>query len=302
MRYFLFKSFRIGVISLILFITTLIVISELLKYRIDPFYNKLTSTTNKGLILGDSRALQGIDPDHLSFPVVNFAFTIGHSPYDKSYIRLIKKKLNKYPKKHNTHIVCISPWSLLSNNTNNLDINPYFSEHLSLPLTSPNFEYLFKYVDFNFTKLNQLLASKQISKSNGYLMVQMDTIEWQQEYKRRVKEKIENYTEKYPVEELTLKSPRIFNLLEIINLLQLSGDVFIVRLPVSKEMLSFENIRFPNLNELMSHLSQKSNAPYLDLTDLKIRTTDGNHIFYLDVPFVSKTLDKRVNECDQRSK
>lgn len=299
MKYFLFKFFRLGLISLILFITTLIVISELIKYRIDPFYNKITSTTKKGLILGDSRALQGIDPDHLRFPVINFAFTIGHSQYDKSYIKLIKKKLNNYSKKHNTHIVCVSPWSILSNNTNKSDINPYFSEHLSLPLTNPNFEYLFKYVDFNFSKLNQLLASKQISKSNGYLSVQMDTIEWRQEYKRRVKEKIANYSEKYPIEELTLTSSRIFNLLEIINFLQLSGDVFIVRLPVSEEMLYLENKRFPNLNQLMYQLSHKTKAPYIDLTDLKIRTTDGNHIFYLDAPFVSQILDKRVNEYRQ---
>ena len=100
MRHFLIRILRLTMISLIIFLLVLITLTKLLEYKIDPFYNKLTSTTDKGLILGDSRALQGIDPDYLGFSAENFAFTIGHSPYDRSYIKLIKKKLKTSQKKH----------------------------------------------------------------------------------------------------------------------------------------------------------------------------------------------------------
>jgi hypothetical protein len=296
MRYFLIKLLRLATISFFIFFTFLIVILSHLKYRIDPFYNKLTSATEKGLILGDSRALQGLDPKYLRFPSENFAFTIGHSPYDKSYIKLIKKKLNNIEIKNRTHIVCVSPWSLLTNNKDHLDLNPYFTETLSLPLFNPNFEYLFKYVDFNFTQLNKLISSKQISKKNGYLMVEMDSGELQREYPRRVKEKIENYTAKYPFEILTLESSRVLNVTKIINFLQMTGDVHIVRLPVSPEMLKLEILRFPNFNHLMNQLSKNESVNYINLSDMKIRTIDGNHIYYKDVPRVSCQLDTLIKK------
>lgn len=302
MRHFLIRILRLTMISLIIFLLVLITLTKLLEYKIDPFYNKLTSTTDKGLILGDSRALQGIDPDYLGFSAENFAFTIGHSPYDRSYIKLIKKKLKTPQKKHRTHIICVSPWSLLTNNQDTSDLNPYFSENLSLPFLNPNLEYLVKYVDFNFAKLNQLIASKQISKKNGYLMVKMEILEWRREYPRRVKEKIERYTEKYPIEKLTLESSRVHNLKEIINYLQLTGDVFITRLPTSPEMLILENVRFPNFNQLMNRLSKIESVNYINLSDMQIRTTDGNHIYSLDVPLVSRQLDIRVKKSKTISK
>jgi hypothetical protein len=133
-------------------------------------------------------------------------------------------------------------------------------------------------------------------------MVKMEIPELRREYPRRVKEKIENYTEKYPIEKLTLESSRVHNLKDIINFLQLTGEVFITRLPVSPEMLILENVRFPNFNQLMNRLSKIESVDYINLTDMKIRTTDGNHIYSLDVPLVSRQLDFRINKSRTISK
>jgi hypothetical protein len=41
-------------------------------------------------------------------------------------------------------------------------------------------------------------------------------------------------------------------------------------------------------------ISKNFNAKYINLTDLEIQTTDGNHIWYKEVPKVTKELAKRL--------
>jgi hypothetical protein len=264
----------------------------LLRNRLDPYYLKLLAPSKGGLILGDSRALQGIDPDQFDFPIENFAFTIGHSPYDASYIKLIRKKIPKG--RGFQHLVSVTPWSLINNTGSKEDLNPFFSERLQLGFYNPNFEYISKYMDLSFTNLLNLLSSHAFTCDNGWLKQEMDSADLYREYPRRVKEKVENYEIKYPILVINLKTQRVQNLLEIIFLLKRSGNVNIVRLPVSKEMLDLENRRFPKFNQLLLEIAELSNSGYIDLTDMKVQTTDGNHIWYKEVERVSKQLTIRM--------
>jgi hypothetical protein len=294
MRIFLIKLFRIIFLTTVVFLISLLSISSLLKNSIDPFYIKLLGKTDNALILGDSRALQGIDPTYLPFMAENFAFTIGHSPYDKSYLKLIKKKVDTSTKVIGRHIVCVSPWSLVKIETDSNDINPFFSENLKLPLCNPNIEYLFKYTDLRFVSLLKLLRSNSISNNLGWLKIEMSEIELRKEYKRRVREKINNYKVKYDNHNLDSSTARIENLKAIIQFLKKTGNVCLVRLPVSNEMLELEKMYFTEFDNLLIEISKTFNLDYINLTDLEIQTTDGNHIWYKEVPKVTKELAKRL--------
>ena len=65
----------------------------------DPFYIRFTTPKQQNLILGTSRAAQGLQP-HVFDSICNvnfynYSFTIAHSPYGPTYLNSIKKKLNK---------------------------------------------------------------------------------------------------------------------------------------------------------------------------------------------------------------
>lgn len=68
----------------------------------DPFYIRFTTPQQESLILGTSRAAQGLQPkvfDSISsLDIYNYAFTIGHSPYGKTYLNSIKKKIRENTK------------------------------------------------------------------------------------------------------------------------------------------------------------------------------------------------------------
>lgn len=294
MKIFLSKLLKIFLLTLTVLFSLISITTHLLRNRLDPYYVKLLERSKGGLILGDSRALQGLDPDQFDFPLENFAFTIGHSPYDRSYIKLIKKKV---PKGEGfQHIVSVAPWSLINISGQQEDINPFFSESLKLPLIKPNFEYISKYMDLSFTNLLQLLPSHAFTTDKGWLRQGMDSVDLYREYPRRVKEKIANYETKYPKVGIDIETQRVQNLLEIIALLKESGNVTIIRLPVSRDMMELENRRFPEFNRLLHSIAELSSSSYIDLTDMEVQTTDGNHIWYKEVQRVSKELNSRLGK------
>jgi hypothetical protein len=294
MKKFILKIIQQIIIYLVFLIFIIFVFDILLRNRIDNFYTKLRSPTNNGLIIGDSRALQGLNPEYFNFPIENFAFTIGHSPFDKSYLGFIKKKLLINSNTKMIHIISVTPWSILTNPSDTSDINPYFSNNLHLPFMAPNFEYLYKYVNLSFVSLIKIMNSKTETLDNGWCKIKMDSIELASEYSRRVSEKITNYRNKYPTEVLHINSERVNNLEEIIDFLSTTGSVIICRLPISNEMLQLENEKFKCFNSLMSTVAKQTNSNYIDLTDLIVQTTDGNHIFYKDACKVSAILNSRI--------
>ncbi len=294
MKLFLLKIFSRLVIAFICLIVFVGLFTNYVKNQYDPYYVKLLGKTDRGLILGDSRALQGIDPEKLDFPTFNFAFTIGHSPYDDSYLKLILKKVDTLSKGKRHHIISVTPWSLISPENLNQDINPYFSENLKYNFSNPNWEYIIKYWDLSFINSLKLLRNKAHTSDFGWNNQNMGEEELKREYPRRVREKIDNYKSKYKKQALSLSSHRMQNLIHIINFLEKTGEISILRLPISKEMQELENQFFPNFNYLLSNLEIEDKIDFVDLTYLDIQTTDGNHIWGEDVPKVMRELNSRI--------
>ncbi|RDC62894.1 hypothetical protein [Adhaeribacter pallidiroseus] len=63
--------------------------------HLDTHYTRLTTTKAPSLIIGTSRAAQGILPlmfKEMAPHMQNFAFTIMHTPFGPTYLDLIHKK------------------------------------------------------------------------------------------------------------------------------------------------------------------------------------------------------------------
>ncbi|MDQ2769649.1 MAG: hypothetical protein M3Y54_04020, partial [Bacteroidota bacterium] len=93
-----------------------------LRGGVDAFYGRFASPAAGSLILGTSRAAQGIRPAVLAEklagqfegPLLNYAFTLTHSPYGPAYLASIRRKLRPAVR-HGLFIVAVDPWSLSAN-------------------------------------------------------------------------------------------------------------------------------------------------------------------------------------------
>ena len=87
-------------------------------YTDDVNYFKFSSPKSSSMILGTSRALQGLVPQAIDSvtgrnDLLNFAFTLGNSPYGKVYLDAIKKKIDR-SKKNGIFILAVDPWAISS--------------------------------------------------------------------------------------------------------------------------------------------------------------------------------------------
>ena len=116
----------------------------------DAFYVKFTTPKQSSLIIGSSRAAQGLIPNIIvekqaDNKLYNYAFTI-HTPYGKAYYNSIEKKLD-HQSKDGLFLVCVNPWTLSSmtkNSEDSLHIRELgsFIEETHFVHMKPNIEYL----------------------------------------------------------------------------------------------------------------------------------------------------------------
>jgi hypothetical protein len=88
----------------------------------DSFYEKISSPKQKNLILGTSKAAQGVQPEilkkQLNQEFFNFAFTLQSSSYGKVYLQNIQKKLDTTSSTSQDFILTVDPWSISSSTKN----------------------------------------------------------------------------------------------------------------------------------------------------------------------------------------
>ena len=85
----------------------------------------------------------------------------------------------------------------------------------------------------------------------------------------------------------------------IIDTLKKRGDIFLVRIPVSKPMRNLENKICPDFDDRMFTISKKHAIAYFDFKKADYNTTDGNHMTQSEGNRFSKELAdsiaKKVN-------
>lgn len=251
----------------------------------DPFYIRFTTPKQSSLILGTSRAAQGIHPVILNKVLLrndmfNYSFTINISPYGPTYLKSIKKKLDTISK-NGIFILTVDPWSISSISENPDDKSNFRELEKKLNKvqsvnTFPNLQYLAKLYDKQYYDIIKGNKNMFLHK-DGWLEVNiiMDSIIIKDKIERKVKSYLMNTLPKYKFSLFRLKF-----LIKTIKYLDNYGEVYLVRLPVHPKIMEVDNMLINNFNDKIKEAINKSSG-YYDMTRFndEFIYTDGNHLY-----------------------
>jgi len=283
--------FRLGIIGILISIVVYLFTKKTADGLCDSYYMRFTSSKQNSLIVGTSRSAQDLQPEAINTilknskyesTVYNFSFTLDDSPFGPGYYNAIKKKLNG-----NSHrglfIVTVDPWAVSTDTSNKNDDPDIFFEKRSFVTKmnfvnmSPNFEYIFRFYGKPLIALAYKKKKSVRLHDDGWLEVSppMDSMS----VLARIKEKTDKYTSVANSSKFSLT--RYFYLEKIIELLQQHGDVFLVRLPVGKEMSLIEKKMMPDFDKKVEEASIKYNIQYINFINESgnFLTIDGNHLY-----------------------
>ncbi|HEX8507541.1 MAG TPA: hypothetical protein VF630_19420 [Hymenobacter sp.] len=271
--------------------------------RVDAFYGRFTTPPAGSLVLGTSRAAQGIRPAVLAArlggrfeePLLNYAFTLTHSPYGPAYLRSIQRKLRPGVK-NGLFILAVDPWSLsLSGPEGVYPEDNSFIGQLNQVSQNPNLGYLTQYQTKPLYRLllDYATATERLHP-DGWLEVNIGTDSAQ--VRARTARKLQDYRRLAASQHL---SPgRLAALRQTIGALQLHGRVCLVRLPIGASLLKLERTYQPRFDQQMRQLAAAAAVPYLDYSAAPYATTDGNHLQKAASATFTEQLAKDIARLD----
>jgi hypothetical protein len=302
MKQFLLKVVVLACICLASF---LILVPVFKDGYVDAFYTRFTYPA-KSLIIGTSRAAQGIQPAVLldvlgsryDAPLLNYAFTLSHSPFGPSYLKSIRRKLVPETK-NGLFIVAVDPWSLsVSKNPAekgivNFPEDDSFVNKLHVVNKAPNVEYLSQHLEKPFYRL--LLDNiKPVEKLHKDGWLEIETNMDEKVVRAKMAGKLADYSIKARSEKLS--EARLKSLKAILRFLQQHGKVYMVRIPVAPKMFEIEQHYQPGFDVLMKNIAAEFNVPYINYTPFNQQyiTTDGNHLYKKSGRRLSKQLAEDI--------
>ncbi|MBP6392409.1 MAG: hypothetical protein KA352_16065 [Flavobacteriales bacterium] len=290
MRGFLIKTS----IALLLVLVAHLVAGFFADGRTDDYYLRFTGDRRPSLILGTSRAAQGLRPaviapllqgSGVQTPLFNFAFTIAHSPYGPTYAHAVEAKLRK-DDDDGLFLVTVDPWSLSNQVDKQGHMGPMREVGRKLVeqwtyTGTPNYEYLLRHMRAGWGSLiaGPLHDPDTLGflHDDGWLEIRarVDSATVRERTARKVRH--------YAVQVLPRNRPsdeRIASLEQIVDLLQPHGTVYLIRLPVCNAIAELENELWPTFNERMQKLADNHGIQYWDFLPERDRYTytDGNHL------------------------
>lgn len=272
----------------------------------DEYYLRFTTGKQRSMILGGSRAAQGLDPSVFNDrmyagtfdgPMYGFAFTMAHSPYGATYLHAIEEKLDT--SSHNgLFILQVDPWLLsdpgdtTANTEADRTLGPQWSWN-----AYPNYEYLTRYWDRGWGALSHWPMGDPDTTSmvmpDGRLSVNVDmdpaTVQ------RRTENKVRTYRDEY-LPGRTLSPERLEYLSKTIALLKPHGTVVLVRLPVCAEIAAMEDSFAPDMQARLNDLASTTGAAFADLDTMAVTFTDGNHLDEASGLRMTEALRKAIQE------
>lgn len=262
----------------------------------DPFYKRFTSPQQKNLILGTSRAAQGLQPEVfenlLKDSFYNYSFTVAHSPYGPVYFESAKRKHSK--EKGGIFILTVDPWSISSWTKSPNDVENFRENKLCLSNTkivnlNPNFIYLYQNFKGEYKNILLKPMKNMFLHDDGWLEIKnidMDSTA----VSLRIKEKESTYRETYLPQTLYSQLRNDY-LLKTVNYFKEYGEVYIVRLPVHQEIFDIEQELMPDFDKVIKRSIDNADG-YLDLTKQNdtYQYTDGNHLYTPSGKEVSNTV------------
>lgn len=310
MRNFLIKVFIFSIFPL----ATLYGVFLLEDGKVDPFYQRFTSGKKTALILGNSKAAQGIVPavlDKKLFPefgakIYNYSFTVYNSPYGPVYLESLKNKLDEKAK-DGYFVVTVDPWSISSdinepNNIEKFEENDRFLATITEVNSDPNLKYLLTWFSKSYYEILLMRFKINLSKlhDDGWFETIGD-IEAKSAVERR-KFKVEYYNEY--LKKYSFSEERFKYLQKTVELLRKNGPVFLVRMPLHSDILEIEDKVDPQFNSRMDSLSNRFGAPYFDFndSDAQWEFKDGLHLTVESASDFSEALAEKIFMSNNRNK
>ena len=259
-----------------------------LRGGVDAFYGRFASPAAGSLILGTSRAAQGIRPAVLAArlgaqfegPLLNYAFTLTHSPYGPAYLASIRRKLRPGVR-YGLFVVAVDPWSLSAAGRVDTAANEQFPEDNSFigqlheVSQSPNLGYLTRYQTKPLYRLPlDFATATERLHPDGWLEVNIGLDSAQ--VRARTARKLLDYQKLAATQHLS--TGRLAALRQTIEFLKPHGRVVLVRLPVGPGLLMLEQQYQSGFDGQMRRLAADFAVPYLDYSAAPYATTDGNHL------------------------
>ena len=259
-----------------------------LRGGVDAFYGRFASPAAGSLVLGTSRAAQGIRPAVLAArlggqfegPLLNYAFTLTHSPYGPAYLASIRRKLRPEVR-HGLFIVAVDPWSLSAPGRADTLLNEVFPEAKSFigqlreVSQSPNLAYLTRYQTKPLYRLPlDFATATERLHPDGWLEVNIGFDPAQ--VRARTARKLLDYQQLAATQHLS--AGRLAALRHTIEFLKPHGRVVLVRLPVGPGLRALEQQYQPGFQRQMQQLAAAFAVQYLDYSTAPYATTDGNHL------------------------
>ncbi|MGD1844954.1 MAG: hypothetical protein ACFB10_06125 [Salibacteraceae bacterium] len=274
--------------------------------HVDAFYVRMATPTQKSLILGTSRAAQGLQPrvfkEELNQEIFNFAFTVSHSPFGKVYYEAIQKKHLR--EEEGLFVIAVDPWSLVSWCEDPNAVEDFRENILCLHRTRnvtahPNWHYLYD----NFSgKLKDLVP--YLNRDGMYLhpdgWLEIDIPMDSASVALRTKKKLTVYrNENLP--KVKFSTLRLSYLEKTIEYLKPFGPVYLVRLPVCREFTVMEEELMPDFDLKIKAAITASNG-YLNLSEQgdDYQYTDGNHLHKDSGMRVSKLIAQWIKAQPQQ--
>lgn len=276
--------------------------------RTDDAYLRFTGPRRSSMILGTSRAAQGLKPEVLDRfvsgsegPFFNFAFTIVHSPYGPSYRKAIEGKLDASTTR-GVYILSVDPWSLCERVDRKGRALPMQETKHSLVeqwtyTGEPNYEYLARHMQSGWGSLigGPLKPGSDLAllHDDGWLEIGV-SLNVDSVADRTIK-KIAYFRE-VQLPRNRPSAQRLDALESTIELLRSHGEVAMVRLPVCDSILAIEDQVWPGFEQRMGQLAAKHGVPYWSLMPERdlYTYTDGNHIDRIAATQVSMDLGRRL--------
>lgn len=283
-----------------LFVFFYIVFSQANGYT-DAYYLRLATPKQSSLIIGTSRAAQGIKPTVINQvlnrnDLFNYAFTLGHSPYGPTYLNSIKNKLLPATK-DGVFILAVDPWSISNANDDPNDPTQFREADLLLGTTfsvtsRPNIDYLIENYDEPYYKLLYNTDKTKLLHEDGWLEINVPIDEGIMN--QRIQTKIKEYQDH--AVNFKKSDTRLQYLNETIGFLKQHGEVYLVRLPVSPGLMEIEDQFMPEFNSLIEKLAAKNNSSYYNMSPLNADFiyTDGNHLYKDSSDGVSELIAKWI--------
>lgn len=283
MKRFVIGTSAAAVIVLLIFLTAFAIIPS---GRLGDVYERVSSPLQSSLVIGTSRAAQAVNPGIInarlknlySAPLYNFAFHLDASSYNTVYETAIYKKLAPYNGECNLYILAVDPWALrkLDSIPQELALNSYSQR--------PNIEYIAK--NFSRTWFSPLPTHSFV---NSHGRTEVDYVpKSKAEWEKRVSMRLAAYNDMAKKYRYDYASQQVLE--RIVRNLKKRGNVFLVRIPISKPMEILENTVCPDFDTKMKNLSQMYNVKYLNFSKTDYSTTDGNHLTQNEGNRFSQTL------------